>query len=188
MSDQPPRTKGFWQTAPGILTGIAAVLSAVGGLLVVLLQLGILGGSSNTPPPTSIANAQATRPGVGPDPTNANTPAAGGWANATAVMTANDGTEYRSRADTFRYCFSGGAGVNVNKAQDVAFEKMTILEVLGSDVALSPGGRADVRITLTTGTIVNGTIDAGCDFIMQTDVGRVDLYPDKVKKIEFKRP
>jgi serine/threonine-protein kinase len=65
---------------------------------------------------------------------------------------------------------------------------MTLLEVLRSDVALSPGGRADVRITLTDGKVLTGTIDAGCDFIMQAEAGRVSLYPDKVKKIEFQRP
>ncbi len=187
MSDQPPRARGFWQTALGALTGIAALLTAIGGLLAVLFQLGVLGGSSSTPPPGPVANPATTVPSS-VSQTSAAPPAAGGWANAIALMTANDGTQYRSRAETFRYCVSAGAGVYFNNAQNIAFEKMTVLEVLRSDVALSSGGRADVRITLTTGTIMTGTIDAGCDFIMQTDAGRVNLYPDKVKKIEFQRP
>ncbi len=33
----------FWSTVPGMLTGIAAIITAIGGLLVVLLQTGILG-------------------------------------------------------------------------------------------------------------------------------------------------
>jgi hypothetical protein len=185
MSDQPPRTKGFWQTVPGILTGIAGMLTAIGGLLAILVQVGVIGGSSNAPQPGPVANATAPR---SVSQTPAASPAAVGWANAIAIMTANDGTEYRSRAETFRYCVSAGAGVYFNNAQNIAFEKMTLLEVLRSDVALSPGGRADVRITLTTGAVMTGTIDAGCDFIMQADAGRVDLYPDKVKKIEFTRP
>lgn len=187
MSDQPTSAKGFWQTVPGILTGLAAVLTAIGGLFAVLLQIGIIGGSDNTPPPGPVANAQSTRPGAASTPTTANAAAPGGWANATAVMTANDGKEYTSRAETFRFCISAGAGIYFNNAQDIAFEKMTLLEVLRSDVALSAGGKADIRITLTTGTVLTGTMDAGCDFIMQAEAGRVNLYPDKVKKIEFKR-
>lgn len=39
MSEQ----KSFWRTLPGILTGLAAVLTAIGGLLVVLSNIGVLG-------------------------------------------------------------------------------------------------------------------------------------------------
>lgn len=35
--------QSFWSTVPGILTGIAAVVTAVGGLLAVLSQTGVLG-------------------------------------------------------------------------------------------------------------------------------------------------
>jgi len=189
VTDQPHQPKGFWQTAPGILTGIAGVLTAIGAVLAILLQLGVIGGSGTATAPPSVPSRTTAAATPGPaTPTGTTRPAAGGWENATAVMTANDGTTYQSRASTFRYCFAGGGGVNVNKAQDIAFESMTLLEVLRSDIALSPGGRADVRITLTNGTVLTGTIDAGCDFIMQAEAGRVSLYPDKVRKIEFQRP
>jgi hypothetical protein len=42
--------KPFWTTLPGILTGLAAVVTAVGGLITVLLTAGILG-----PPPEATA-------------------------------------------------------------------------------------------------------------------------------------
>ena len=35
--------KSFWSTIPGILTGIAAVVTAIGGLLAILFQAGIIG-------------------------------------------------------------------------------------------------------------------------------------------------
>jgi hypothetical protein len=181
MIDEPRPPRGFWHSMPGLITGIAGIVTAVGGILAILFQLGVIGGSdpTSTTPPPSQGNA-AVASGA--------PRAAGGWANATAVMTANDGTTYRSRASTFRYCISAGAGVRFNDAQDIPFESMTLLEVLRSDVALSPGGRADVRITLANGSVLTGTIDAGCDFIMQAESGRVNLYPDKVEKIEFQRP
>lgn len=41
MSD-PPKP-GFWQTLPGILTAVAAVMTAVTGLIIGLAQAGIIG-------------------------------------------------------------------------------------------------------------------------------------------------
>jgi len=187
MSEQPPRTTGFWHTVPGILTGIATAVSAIAALLTILFQIGVIGGTDSTPPEATVATTRSTTPSTVSSP-NLVPVAGSGWTTATAIMTTNDGTEYRSRAETFRYCFSGGAGVYFNNAQNIAFESMVSLEVVRSDVALSSGGRADVRITLTSGTLLTGTIDAGCDFIMQAEAGRVNLYPDKVKKIEFQRP
>jgi len=192
-------TKGFWQTVPGLLTGTAAVLTAIGGLLAVLFQMGVLGAADSAPPLASVTATQsiiattdspvaATESPVTATASADASSAAGGWESATAIMTANNGKKYTSRAETFRYCVSAGAGVYFDNAQNIAFEKMVSLEVLRSDVALSTGGRADVRITLTSGTVLTGTIDAGCDFIMQAEAGRVNLYPDKVKKIEFVRP
>jgi hypothetical protein len=185
-------TKGFWQTVPGLLTGTAAVLTAIGGLLAVLFQMGVLGAADSAPPQASDTTtpsiiATTASPVTATASADASS-AAGGWESATAIMTANNGKKYTSRADTFRYCVSAGAGVYFDNAQNIAFENMVTLEVLRSDVALSTGGRADVRITLTSGKVLTGTIDAGCDFIMQAEAGRVNLYPDKVKKIEFVRP
>jgi hypothetical protein len=188
LTEEPPSSRGFWHSVPGVITGVAGIVTAIGGILAILFQLGVIGGSDDGPsaaPPPGRASTATSTAAVATSEAPA---AAGGWANATAVMTANDGATYRSRASTFRYCVSAGAGVYFNNAQNIAFEKMTLLEVLRSDVALSPGGRADVRITLTDGSVLTGTIDAGCDFIMQAEAGRVNLYPDKVQKIEFQRP
>jgi hypothetical protein len=91
------------------------------------------------------------------------------------------------RAETVRFCFSGGAGVNLNDSQDIAFEKMSSIEVLKSDVALSPGGKATVRVHLTSGSAREGTITSGCDFLAQAEEGRYSLYPDRLAKIEFQR-
>jgi hypothetical protein len=37
----------FWSTIPGILTGIAAVITAMGGLLAILYQTGVIGPEKN---------------------------------------------------------------------------------------------------------------------------------------------
>jgi hypothetical protein len=44
------KKKGFWETVPGILTGIAGIFTAIGGLITVLVTIGVF---SPPPEPTS---------------------------------------------------------------------------------------------------------------------------------------
>jgi len=39
--------RSFWSTMPGVLTGIAAIITAIGGLVLTLSQTGLLGDNSN---------------------------------------------------------------------------------------------------------------------------------------------
>lgn len=49
---------GFWRTIPGILAGLAALITAVGGLIVILNAAGFLGGD-DPPPPPSVTRLEA---------------------------------------------------------------------------------------------------------------------------------
>lgn len=187
------RSRTFWKTLPGVLTAIAGLITAVGGMIAVLLQIGIIGGAENKTAPPPVAQTLNDTPTTNPvaittaTATTTEVPVGKPWSEVEAVITAKDGTVTRMRAETVRYCFSGGMGVNLNESQDVPFEKMTKLEVLRSDVALSAGGRADVRITLTSGSTLTGTVSSGCEFAGQTELGRFSLYSDRLSKIEFLR-
>ncbi|WP_412821976.1 hypothetical protein [Micromonospora sp. MS34] len=178
-----PRTQNFWRTVPGMLTAVAAVITAVGGLLTVLLQLGVIGGTGD-PAASSTPSHPAAVPQVA---TTARAAAGKPWSEVQARWTANDGTVTTMRAETVRFCISAGAGVNLDESQDIAFEKMSMIEVLHSDVALSPGGKATLRVTLTNGATREGKITSGCDFFGFAEIGRYSLYPDKLLKIEFLR-
>jgi hypothetical protein len=52
----------WWQTLPGILTGIAAVISALGGMLAVVYQSGILEEKSSLPTPVKESPEAASTP------------------------------------------------------------------------------------------------------------------------------
>lgn len=52
--------KSFWRTLPGILTGIAAVISAIGGLILALNAAGIIDNTPVTPTPTPVATYNLT--------------------------------------------------------------------------------------------------------------------------------
>ncbi|HEV7828186.1 MAG TPA: hypothetical protein VGP04_04905 [Pseudonocardiaceae bacterium] len=180
------RSHSFWATFPGILTALAAVITAIGGVIAMLFQAGIIGGAhQGTPPPT------ATQAKVGSLPTTSasagSVPGEKPWRDVEAVITAEDGTVTKMRAETVRFCISAGTGINLNDSQDIAFEKISRIDVLRSDVALSPGGKAALRVGLDSGSTLEGTITSGCDFFGQTEVGRYSLYPDKLLKIEFLR-
>jgi RNA polymerase sigma-70 factor (ECF subfamily) len=56
--DQDSKEKSFWTTLPGILTGLAAVITAVGGLLAVLATGGVIGGKSEPTPVPTAAESQ----------------------------------------------------------------------------------------------------------------------------------
>lgn len=185
------RTRGFWRTAPGILTGVAAVMTAVGGLLTVLLQIGVIGERDG---PASDPAAQARQAATPHTATTSSAAAASRavpgkpWSAAEARWTLKDGKVLTTRAETVRFCFSGGVGVNLDEIQSIAFEKMSTVEVLRSDVALSPGGKATLRITMADGQVREGSITSGCDFFGFSEDGtRYSLYPDKLLKIEFLR-
>lgn len=48
MSDN-TKSSGFWQTVPGILTALAAIITAIAGLLIALYQAGLLSPKLPTP-------------------------------------------------------------------------------------------------------------------------------------------
>lgn len=63
MGDE-PKSKGWWQTLPGILTAIAAIITAVTGLIVALHQAGIFEKPAQTvqvsPPKVALEKPQPT--------------------------------------------------------------------------------------------------------------------------------
>ncbi|MFD1211307.1 hypothetical protein ACFQ36_04545 [Arthrobacter sp. GCM10027362] len=78
----------WWTTLPGLLTAVAAVITAVTGLLVGLSQAGLLGRSGSGPEPAATASpgttgaagsAGSSKPGGSPAPGNPPTEAAGDW-------------------------------------------------------------------------------------------------------------
>jgi hypothetical protein len=67
-SRTPPRKSkpSFWSTVPGLLTAIATLLTAVGGLLAGLAAAGVIGGSDDSKPSAAQATPEAA--GTAPVP------------------------------------------------------------------------------------------------------------------------
>jgi len=69
--------RAFWSSVPGLVTGLAGLLTAIVGLVGIAIQLGWIGGgsgsSSKTPASTTVVG-QTTSPGNGPAATPGGTP------------------------------------------------------------------------------------------------------------------
>lgn len=84
-----PRSNGWWQTLPGILTATTGTITALAGLIVALNQVGLFDGESRTPPhvtenvatpPNSTRSSQTSTSTTVPDPLNVLVPqVAGTW-------------------------------------------------------------------------------------------------------------
>ena len=74
MSEKPPGPPSWWQTLPGILTGIAAIITAVTGLIVVFNRTG---NRSEDTRPASVSAPIVAQPG---SPAASRTPGPGGGA------------------------------------------------------------------------------------------------------------
>ncbi|MDX2043514.1 MAG: hypothetical protein SF097_20015 [Acidobacteriota bacterium] len=61
MAGEPPKSQSWWQTLPGILTAVAAIITASTGLIVALNNVGALSGESkpDSPTPTVVLSAAA---------------------------------------------------------------------------------------------------------------------------------
>jgi len=187
MTDEPEKKQHWWQGLPGVITAVAALLTAVGGVLALLFQYGVLGGgdeqSSGNVLPTSSQSGTSSS-------TRASSNVANGksWSDATATFITNDGTMTEVRAETVRYCISAGAAtVDLSNGQSVPFEKMTSLAVERSDDQFAPDGKADLIVSLVDGRSVKGAVGSGCDFFGHNDLGRYSVYPHRLHRIDFQR-
>jgi len=70
MSSEPAKSQSWWQTLPGILTAVAAILTASTGLILALNQAGVFSRASTsaspTPTPTAVLSASpSAKPATG---------------------------------------------------------------------------------------------------------------------------
>lgn len=63
MYGEPPKSQSWWQTLPGILTAVAAILTASTGLIMALNQAGVFSraSSSASPTPTAVVSPSPSK-------------------------------------------------------------------------------------------------------------------------------
>ncbi len=191
--------QNFWTTVPGILTGIAAVLTAVTGLVI-----GLRSGTADTArepssqttpaaPSGEASPAPSAGEGSGPAGSQSGTPAATAAApeaastpkpEPTVIITATDGAVTTVYARSFGHR-QHGANLPLLSGQVIPFDRIKSVEV-----TRHLSGQADVTVTLINGTVHNGAMQEGLypfGFYGENDLGTFGIGIANVARFSFER-
>jgi len=182
-------SKGFWHTVPGIITAIAALITAVGGLLAILIQNDVIG-SKDEPPPTTTVGEQTPAATVGGPPRTGATsagPPSGSltpWEQANAVLTRTDGTSATVLAatvgiacDTQKVALKNGQSIRLDLVRSIDF-----------DAIYTDNASATGTVNLLDGREVEGPIHTwNCPIMGQNELGQVTIQLDDIDRIDFQR-
>jgi hypothetical protein len=189
--DRKANTSGFWTTLPGVLTGVAAIVTAITGLTLGLLQYGVIGSkqAERVKPTTSAPAAQGpgtVAPGAQvPLATPAAKPSQTTGQRATVVITASDGTTTTLFAENFRQTAHYDAQLHLRSGQAVAFDKIKSI-----DVVKLHAEHADIRIALVDDSVIDASLGAGSSihgFGGESELGTFGITVDRVKRVVFRR-
>lgn len=171
--------QSFWTTLPGVLTGVAALLTAVTGLLVVMhpRSPSVAKGSTVTASGSQGAKTEAAG-GAGPA---ASSPTAQ-VKKATVVVVETDGTETRLSLKSFKDSYSDQV-LQLKSGQSISFDRVQSIDFLEVHAY-----EQDLRLTLTDGRTLEGAIMVGEAIVGETDVGAFSVPVTKLKRIVFERP
>jgi hypothetical protein len=182
-----PKERGFWTTLPGIMTGGAALVTALTGLLLGLLQYGMFDPGANRagePPPAaagvSAVEAQKDTPPASVSPSGA----ASQTAEPTVTLTARDGNATTVYLDGFRHGTTGEE-LHLQGGQTIALVRISSI-----DVTRVSQNQARVSIELVDGRTVEGSIDAGLSihsFYGENDLGRFVIRVADLAHVAFGR-
>jgi len=185
--DDAEKKSGFWTSLPGILTGVAALITAVGGLTLGLYQSGGLGAKHGDA-------GSATRSGISSE--KASTEAASGQPKAdparsnqvesrpSVVVTARDGSETTLFADNFHQTAQYDTQLHLLSGQAIAFDNIRSIEI-----SKSFSDHAQVNITLVDGRTIEGSLGAGSSiygFGGENELGNFSITVDHLKRIVFR--
>jgi len=185
---EPQKSTNWWQTLPGLLAALTALLTAITGLVALLFQNGILGEKDDVPKHTQSNPQHYASPAPVPErtfPVIGHTEITKSWSDAVAVVINRDGTTTRLRATSLSNCISVAHDILLESGQSVPFEKMSGFEVLQADDHTSPNPKAKLKIKLLDGTEVSGTVEANCDLFGYNNLGRFSAYYDNIRSIHF---
>lgn len=186
-----PKPASWWQTLPGILTALAAIITALSGFVALLFQHGVLGPKSG---PKAEASAQIV-PNVAASPVTVKPSSAASvpqadqakrpWAEAEAVLLSREGKTTRVRADSFSNCISANHELALDGDQAIPFEKMASIDVLQADDNFTPNAKAKIKVTLLDGAELSGAVAADCDLFGYNSLGRFTTYYHRLRSVRF---
>jgi len=181
--------KSFWHTAPGVITAVAPLITALGGVLAILVQNDMIGRSRaevsrvEVPAPGEPADPGRTGP-AGP-PRN---PSQGlvliPWDRASATLVRRDGTGATVRAPTVGLSCTT-AHLEVKNGQRI---DMNLVRSIRFDAVYVENGSADGLVTLLDGREFTDPIHTwNCPVTGSNELGRVQIHLRDIGRIDFHR-
>lgn len=187
-----PKPASWWQTLPGILTALAAIITALSGFVALLFQHGVLGAKSGPKAEAAaqiVPNVAASPVAVKPGPAASVPQAAQSnkrpWSEAEAVLLSREGKTTRVRADSFSNCISANHELALDGDQAIPFEKMASIDVLQADDNFTPNAKAKLKVTLLDGAELSGSVAADCDLFGYNSLGRFTTYYHRLRSVRF---
>lgn len=193
MADSP---RSFWQTAPGMFTAIAALITAIAGLIGILVQAGVIGGDSSSAdrgvdrstssgPRAGRGGSTAESEGRSPGTTApADAATLVPWEEATATLIRQDGTSTSVKAATVGLACNTDV-VKLKNGQEID------LKLVGSirfDTIYTENASADGVVVLLDGRKVAGPIFTwNCPVQGSNELGTVTVALEDIKRIDFDR-
>ncbi|MFC5379980.1 hypothetical protein [Aquipuribacter nitratireducens] len=191
--------RGFWHSAPGVITAVAALLTAVGGLLGILFQYDVLppGGRAADAGPPAAAPAVVATSDDASDPHGAAAATASGssapdadpplvpWTDARASLVRDDGTTLDVRAmtvgltcDRQRLAFVDGRTIQLEDVRSIRIDA----------VFTESPGFADATVELLDGTVLTESVlTRNCPVAAADERGTVSVPVADVARIDFLR-
>jgi hypothetical protein len=179
---EPDKKQNFWTTLPGLLTGLAALLTAVTGFLVVMHPRDAAGGKAGPAVVTGPVDSGTGAPAAGGGTATSSSPSpAKQGQKPTVLVSGKDGTESRVFLNSFRDSYSGEA-IQLKNGQSIRFDKIRSVDFLETH-----DYEQDVRVTLTDGRALEGAIMSGEQLTGDTDIGPFSISVKSLKRILFER-
>jgi len=165
-----------------MLTGIAALLTAVTGLFVVMHPRGSAGGKESPAAGVSSgAEMPRATPAVGGGSSGSPVPAPQQRQKVTVLVVGKDGAETRVFLNGFKDSYTDEA-IGLKSGQSIPFDKIRSIDFLEVHEY-----QRDVKVTLTDGRVLEGAIQSGEQFRGETDIGPFAISVLNLKRIVFER-
>ena len=179
--------KSFWQTVPGVITAIAALITAVGGVLGILLQNGMFDGASEGR--TEVV-ADTSEPGDGHDGSEIKTtrPADASalipWVSATATLVRKDQTTVTVKAPTVGLACAT-ENLTLKNGQRISLDLVRSIQF---DAVYTENASADGIVMLLDGRELTDPIHTwNCPVTGRNELGTVEIQLNDIKRIDFQR-
>jgi hypothetical protein len=183
-------TKSFWQTAPGVITAVAALITALGGVLGLLVQNDVIGAKSGdrasetAAVATPVGEASDQGPSGAAPTESGRTASLVPWLRASAALVRRDETSAIVKAstvgmacDTQQLAFQDGQRIGLELVRRIQF------------VAIySETASADAVVTLLDGRqLKNAVLTRNCPITGRNELGSVNVNLADIKRIDFRR-